>query len=55
MRMRQRRKFIRYSAKKQNTPVDLTAHTLSTNSSNTLFAGGWEESEYIAKWSISVG
>lgn len=55
MKMQQRCKFIRYSAKNQNTPVDLTAHTLSTNSSDTLFAGRWGASEYIAKWSISVG
>lgn len=39
MKMQRRQKFVRYPVKSQNTAVDITTHTLSTNSSDTLLSG----------------
>lgn len=39
MKMQQRQKFVRYPVKSQNTAVDITTHTLPTNSSDMLLSG----------------
>lgn len=44
MKIQQRQKLIRSSLKSQNTPTDLTAHTLSTTGNTVIWGGG----RYIA-------
>lgn len=49
MKIQQRQKLIRSSLKSQNTPADLTAHTLSTTGNTMLFGVGEDTLQVVNK------